>query len=67
MQVAGLLEPPGREGERGAGHDAAQAAAPELARKQVRAEEGEREREQEEQVVAGDRRLDPVADQPAGA
>src|SRR5204863_9453279 len=58
-----LLEPEGCEGEGGARDHRARRAQPELAREQVRAEEGERVGEEEEQVVADERRVRPATDQ----
>ena len=56
MQVAGLGDAVGRVGERGAGGGAAEPAEAELAGEQVGADEAQRPGEQEQQVVADERR-----------
>ena len=55
MQVPGLGHAVGRVGEGEAGGGASEAAEPELAREQVGAEEAQRPRPQEQQVVADER------------
>ena len=56
LQVAVLLEPEGREGERRPGDERRRGPEAELAREQVGAEERQRVGEQEQQVVARPRR-----------
>ena len=64
MQVPALLQAPRRARERRAAHRGRPRRSAQLAREQVPAEEGEREREEEEEVVADHRGVRPGPDQP---
>jgi hypothetical protein len=61
--MTGLSPPPRRVGERRTGHQGAGPGRAELAGERVHAEEGQREREHERDVVPQERGLEPATDE----